>query len=290
MVAPKFIEDEELAAFADCTQVARSVENRPRLANYNTDVSYEVETQDNEDHTFNGIMFNVRGKADLPVLDLRISEVAVRGELGPMTVWWTDGPFQKVKSSASAWTKVYERRHSASWSFTTLILDAPIVVLPGKVTGIYIHSAGSQEALVYDERRSYIPYEDSFVKILHGAAHLDSQPFGDFNPWFGGRGAFRANRNFVGRLAMSARYMLWNPESHRLFPKEFRDMVLTLLLCARRPESPLSRLSDWILFWILNMCRWDWPMKSGEDLPQVPAKKRRRRNGARPLAVFQDRG
>eukprot|EP00746_Dinoflagellata_sp_MGD_P069788 gnl/MRDRNA2_/MRDRNA2_28559_c0_seq1.p1 gnl/MRDRNA2_/MRDRNA2_28559_c0~~gnl/MRDRNA2_/MRDRNA2_28559_c0_seq1.p1 ORF type:complete len:300 (+),score=59.73 gnl/MRDRNA2_/MRDRNA2_28559_c0_seq1:46-900(+) len=97
-------------------------------------------------------------------------------------------------------------------------------------------------------------------------AHMDHRPFGNQNPW-NGRGAFRANRTFVGRLKMGVKYALWNPETHLRFPKPFQRIVLLLMLCARRPECWLSNVSDEVLFWILNMCRWDSPPNAEKGLP-----------------------
>lgn len=57
--------------------------NRPSV----TQVVHEhtsVDTQDNEDHTFNGIMFDVKCGTELPLKFVRIESLWVRGSLGPM--------------------------------------------------------------------------------------------------------------------------------------------------------------------------------------------------------------
>ena len=54
-------------------------------------------------------------------------------------------------------------------------------------------------------------------------------------------------------------YKLWNPEVQSTkFGCNFQSAVRTLLLCQRRWESPFSLLPDEAVFYILNMCRWDW--------------------------------
>ena len=80
-----------------------AVLERPRVANYIADVSYEVNTADHEDHTFFGIMFDLEAKGDLPIEHLILNEVWVRGDLGHVTVWYTEGSFDHVKTKQEAW-------------------------------------------------------------------------------------------------------------------------------------------------------------------------------------------
>jgi len=61
-----------------------------RLAHYNVHEQFEVDTTDNEDHTFNGIYFEVECETREPVDALIISKVWVRGALGDMTVFTSD--------------------------------------------------------------------------------------------------------------------------------------------------------------------------------------------------------
>jgi len=194
----------------------------------------------------------------------------VRGNLGSVSVWYTSGSFDAVKTQPGEWIQVYSEDHCPSFEeLVPLHLDTPIPVRPGALTGIYIHTP-HRTGVIYDNRDSDIVFEDRFVKILPGMAHMDHVAFGNTNP-FGrvDRGAFRANRIFVGRLQMGAKYALWNPEVHRRFPPAFQALVRTLLLCSRRPECWLSRVSDEVLFWLINMCRWDWAPDASEDLPII---------------------
>ena len=69
------------------------VSQRPRIADYVTDISYQVETEDREDHSFFGIMFDLEAKNDIPIEHVLLTEIMVRGDLGHVTVWWTPGSF-----------------------------------------------------------------------------------------------------------------------------------------------------------------------------------------------------
>ena len=91
--------------------------------------------------------------------------------------------------------------------------------------------------------------------ILPGLAHLDSTPFNNRNPWgYAGMG-WRYNRQFVGRLSYGARYLMWTPQDNVKYPSPFQQMVLTLLMCNRRAQSPLSIIPHECLLYILNMCK-----------------------------------
>merc|ERR1712238_511921 len=45
---------------------------------------------------------------------------------------------------------------------------------------------------------------------------------------------------------------------HNDFGNNHHEATMSLLSCQRRLESPISWLSDDCIFYILNMCRWDW--------------------------------
>jgi hypothetical protein len=62
----------------------------------------EAQTQDHMDHTFAGVMFAVRSGQKLPYEYLEISTVWVRGGLGPISVWSTDGVRQTLERRAPA--------------------------------------------------------------------------------------------------------------------------------------------------------------------------------------------
>jgi hypothetical protein len=101
--------------------------------------------------------------------------------------------------------------------------------------------------------------------VQAGLAHLSNTPFGRRTIW-GWGSPWRENREFVGRLSYGIVYKLWNPEVYNKFNTKFRAAVRTLLGCQRRAESPISLLPDDVIFYILNLCRWDWYGDTGDRL------------------------
>lgn len=265
--------------------------NRPTNATYLTHDNVTVDTLDNEDHTFCGIMFPIKCKDLLPVDHLVIKSVSVRGYLGPLTVWVSkkdanydvdrsrrsrmrglrrdhtrqqedDGEY-KIPLRPSSWIKLYEKTHDPCprGYYTELVLNEPIILRPGEMRALYIHSTlPNDQAIVYDNSyygSSEKRYEDDKLCILTGRAHVSPELFGQ-NPIWGWGNAWRDRREFVGRLAYGTVYKLWNPEVQPKFGGNFQNGARSLFLCQRRWESPMSMLPDEALFYILNMCRWDW--------------------------------
>ena len=114
---------------------------------------------------------------------------------------------------------------------------------------------------------------------------MTSLPFLPFliaQPIWGWGNAWRDEREFVGQVSYGAVYRLWNPTEHFSFGSRFQRLALALFGCQRRSESPLCRLSDDILFYILNMCKWDWARDDFEELAgeQKKLRKVRRRREA----------
>ena len=62
-----------------------------KTANYVTHASFVADTRDHRDHSFNGVMFDIVVKDMLPVESLDITSIAVRGTLGPMKIFVTQG-------------------------------------------------------------------------------------------------------------------------------------------------------------------------------------------------------
>ena len=67
---------------------------RPSVASYSVAQHYDAETHDHEDHTFCGVMFDVQCKDVLPLECVLVESLWVRGRLGPLTVWTTEGTFR----------------------------------------------------------------------------------------------------------------------------------------------------------------------------------------------------
>lgn len=111
-----------------------------------------------------------------------------------------------------------------------------------------------------------------FVRTTHciGLAHLSNLPFGRRTIW-GWGSPWRENREFVGKLSYGVVYKLWNPEVYNKFGANFKDAVRTLLGCQRRAESPISLLPDDVVFYILNLCRWDWYEDKFDELHRSSA-------------------
>ena len=119
----------------------------------------------------------------------------------------------------------------------------PLLFDPDKSDVIYIHSTlPGDEAIVYDNsypsaRRAPPPrYDDAFISILSGRAHLSPIPFGQ-TPIWGWGGGWRDHREFVGQIEYGCVYKLWNPDLHITFGSEFQKAVQTMLACQRRGES-----------------------------------------------------
>ena len=75
--------------------------------------SFVCDTRDHEDHTFCGVMFNVACETALPAEYIEVASVAVRGDLGPMTVWWTPHSFANKSESEEQWTCVFKAECAA---------------------------------------------------------------------------------------------------------------------------------------------------------------------------------
>lgn len=79
------------------------------------------------------------------------------------------------------WTKIYEKEHKPSFqNYEPLDLsDNAIILKPGQVRGIYIHSSIQNDSgIVYDNQQHIKTYEDNFITIMPGRAHVSTKPFG----------------------------------------------------------------------------------------------------------------
>lgn len=238
--------------------------SRKSVADYAVHETKTIVSRDHSDHTFSGIMFSIVVKEELPVDFLEIEAVAVRGQLGPLTVWVKAGGWELGQHERrSSWKQVYCEEHMPSRrKLVPLKFDEPARVRGGDKISIYIHSAlPNDQAIVYDNQRFYVTREDDFMRVTPGLAHLCNEPFGSWHPW----GSWRRNREFVGSVSYGVRYILWNPVKHvhQRFNDPFKDLVLLMLLCKPRADCPFSWLSEDCIFYILNMTRYDWVKDSG---------------------------
>lgn len=100
-----------------------------------------TDTRDHEDHTYNGIMFLVKCQSVLPLMFIEISEIWVRGDLGPMTVWTTPDTFEDKHEHEENWDKIYDTNLRPSRdTLVPLTLTEPVRLKRGESLGVYVHS------------------------------------------------------------------------------------------------------------------------------------------------------
>jgi hypothetical protein len=202
-------------------------------------------------------MFSMAVQELLPVQFVEISSLWVRGYLGKISVFVTPDSHHNKHEDSSQWTKVYSRTHAESPNdLIELKLEPhqPIQIEPGKGVGLYIHSERPDDrALVYDNQRSDVTHEDSFIKVLPGLADLSNQPFSRRGIY--GWGSWRERREFVGKMTYGVKYKLWQPSMHHLYPPKFRAMARSLLLVHRSddPNNQFRVMPADCMKYILNM-------------------------------------
>jgi len=234
---------------------------------------FVAETQDNEDHTFSGIIFDLEGKTDLPYQFVELQSVAVRGDLGVMSVYVCMNSkvhtFVQTRRLSDTRGTTWERRFGpklvkkSPYKFVELEFDIPVRLAPGQIVGIYIHSElQSDSAVVYDNLRTRkrFTHEDKFIAIHPAIAHTSPIAFSPTNIW--GGNSWRLNRAFVGSVRYGVKMMLWTPTVHDMFPDEFQRHIFALLCCHNRLEkvkgSCLGKLPVDVVFKIVNMMPYDW--------------------------------
>ena len=223
-------------------------------------------------------MFPVECKDILPVHCLIIDSISIRGSLGHITVWMTKrddeenigngggGDGGEITLDPNDWEKIYDATHAPSWQrFVELKFDSRVELRPREIRGIYVHSTlPGDEAIVYDNQKSQYTHRDNFITVHPGYAHVCNKAFGATTLW-GYGSPWRDRREFVGTIKYGVVYKLWHPEYFHEFGKKFQTMARSLFLCQRRlGESPFALLPDECIFYILNMCRWDWMNDSGK--------------------------
>lgn len=160
----------------------------------------------------------------------KFKHILCRGDLGPITVWVSKPESSFVSTSPPTsstrqmntsrynfrssttrttdtgivngrlimkekhWIKIYEKEHKPSRrQYEPLDLSSnPIILKPGEIRGIYIHSSiDSDTGIVYDNQQKIKTHDDNFITVLPGRAHVATDPFGTMpiwgtgNPWRG---------------------------------------------------------------------------------------------------------
>ena len=158
---------------------------RKQSAAYTVENSYLATTVDNEDHTFNGIMFNICIDSAFPIRYIELHAFSARGRLGPITIWVTkeNQDFRAVLEDKESWERVYQHNHTPSTrKFVEFFLDSPIRLEPNETRGVYIHSAlPNDRGIVYDNSRMWSGnnprVKDDFIQVSSAYAHTSYDPF-----------------------------------------------------------------------------------------------------------------
>lgn len=225
---------------------------------------FQADTEYHPDHTYSGIMFDIEARRLLPYQFLEIQSLSVRGELGPVKVYVTQGSYVGKHIVPSRWVCHFDETLPASVDeLCELHLQVPVRLAPGTTVGIYIHSQlPNDKGIVYSNNRSDdFSYEDRVIRILpKGIAHTSPIPFSEHS--MRQTQAWRHHREFVGSVRYGFRLLLWTPEAHYLFPRSFRVSVFTLLcaqhVLSRTPQVSFGSIPKELVFYIINFLPYNW--------------------------------
>mmetsp|Transcript_32194 Transcript_32194/g.63771 ORF Transcript_32194/g.63771 Transcript_32194/m.63771 type:complete len:298 (+) Transcript_32194:212-1105(+) len=212
---------------------------------------------DHQDHTFCGIMFDIMCAEDTPITHLYITSLSVRGGLGDVSVYATkeEVSYNSLHNRSGRWECVFSGRLPASWrNYTELPFEAPVEISKGGTRAFYIHSRTPGDAsIVYDNHRRHAPNADDHLRVLPGMAHLGIVPFSDQSQF--GWGAWRRNREFVGKVGYGTRMILWRRNVHCQFPWHWRRCAAAFYM---QHALSFSGLPADVVEYVLNFCGWEW--------------------------------
>ena len=136
-------------------------------------------------HSFAGIMFDVKNVSEWRVLE--ITEVHVAGALRRVRVYICDGSHSTALGENSGrWDLAADQICAESWYEPTRIrLNCLVIdgfkygISPGHTAGIYIHSdSPGDDGLRYSSAwRSGVAYDDGSLAIFTGRSHTSPTPF-----------------------------------------------------------------------------------------------------------------
>jgi len=224
---------------------------------------YQIDAADHEDHSFNGICFDIRVKEDQPVKEVVITAFGVRGELGDVSIYVTKPEYRSYygrNCDSSCWDRVFTGNLDESWAkYKRIELSEPIIMEPGSSRGVYIHSREEHDqGIVYDNYRSKTQTGDTYVEILPGCAQTGNIPFSTYAGW-----GWRSGRQFVGQVFYGVRHMLWACETHKYFPRHWRQQAESFIVMNETNSTGIY-LPPEIVRYILNFCGFDhFPMPQG---------------------------
>jgi len=211
----------------------------------------------NANHTFNGVVFEVRAKSQVAVT--RVESFWVGGDLGEITIWANPNYRAKQKQdqgpTAKDWTNVAAGIYEPNWTDAAEVkLTQTVDISPGGTMGFYIHSAlNNDQGIAYHSHQGLV-CEDKNASVWSGWGHTSSEPFASEHGW-----SWRRNRGPSGAMRYSQVYILWSPRTHRKFPSSFKNVVFCLLaIHSKRPQSLLSLLPLEMLYAVLEYCHLQW--------------------------------
>lgn len=195
-------------------------------------------------------MFDVESNVsrNVPLELLEIVAVSVKGSLGELKVWYTNGSHLNRFEDEQQWHRVFNQTVFNPNQHNSVRLDLTSKIpLPqqGQRIGLYIHTSTRNRSIVYSDERSATTYSDSFLKIFPGIGHTTNVPFSVTGrqgwPW-------RPHREFIGTVHLEAKFILWRPVAavFMRFGPLFKRSVFAFLLSIQRisfntKSYPLNR-------------------------------------------------
>jgi|GEM_PF-3867581 len=218
-----------------------------------------------------GIVLNLVGCENAPVVQASIHAITVAGITGDVTIWSTPGGWGGKLDQPDAWTRIYRQSHPRGWPnhaapskipSVTFDLDEPLKIKPGETVGLYMHTTGwggmvaraalrhrvfSLETPRGSALKSIVPgctYSADHVIVRRGCAKTWSPaPFGEVRQW-------ALQRELNGLVIYQPDWLEWSPENDARFPLWFRCSAEIMLQSAALPEA--------VLAYILGFCQPDW--------------------------------
>jgi len=211
-------------------------------------------------HSYNGIMFSMEGRG---IEDLEILSFSIGGELGLTRIYVTDLSWLDVDKDESSWTLVANesitgrKRYSQAWSEPyEMKLLHPVLLPSGVKKGFYIHvEVDHDRGLLYQSYKRFDEEiaSDGLLKIFPGKGHTSNFPFDESGGWW------RTVRGLAGSVTYRTIRKTWHWKTHRQFPKEFRNVIVTLLLCKSREECVLFHgMPNELLWHLFEWLDWKW--------------------------------
>ena len=202
------------------------------------------------DHSYNGIVFDIKSKDHYEV---SVKSISVAGMLGRVRVYARNRPWSKDNGDAGAprhywahrsllsedgWELVADQTCTPSWDkLTEITFIKPMVLLPHERKALYAHSNLPDDlGIQYQSyQKGEVFARDRHVALVAGLGHTGSEPFETQNGWY------KSYRGLAGSITYSVVNKGWNIWEHRKFPPALRRSVKEVLMCHQRlPDSPLN--------------------------------------------------